>query len=106
MIGELKDRLSDLEESLVGMRIDAARVQLRELLDRGAPPHDILLSLNRGMETVGKKYEECEYFLSDLVMKECLKILEPALDKSNVRNLGTMVLRTVRGDIHDEQRLG
>lgn len=106
MNSELKSKLSALEESITGMRIDVAPLQLKELLGEGVSPDDILMSLKRGMEAVGNRYEQGEYFLSDLVMsgevmKQCLATLEPPLKSRHIRNLGTTVLGTVRGDIHD-----
>jgi len=106
MENELKNRISALEESIIGMRIDIAPALLKELLDKGVPPADLLMALKRSMEIVGRKYEQSEYFLCDLimsgeVMKAWLAALEPALEKSKIESLGTVVLGTVCGDTHD-----
>ena len=106
MGNEMKNRIYALEESIVEMRIDTAPELLKELLDQGAAPSELLTSLKRSMEIVGRKYEQGEYFLSDLimsgeVMKACFAVLEPALGKSDIKSLGSIVLGTVQGDIHD-----
>ena len=39
--------------------------------------------------------------MSGEVMKSCLSVLEPSLKKSKIKNIGTIVLGTVKGDMHD-----
>jgi len=57
-----------------------------------------------GMNVVGGKFQAGEYFLLDLIaageaMQEGLRILEPHLEKSEVK-VGRVVLGTVEGDLH------
>ncbi len=59
-----------------------------------------------GMEIVGQKFTDGEYFLPDMLMsaqamKAGMALLEPLLasDKSGI--LGTVILGTVKGDMHD-----
>lgn len=78
-------------------------------LDQGVDP---LEAINRGftagMDVVGELYSSGEYFLPDLIlggeaMKAALAVLEPALKASGqAREVrGTVVLGTVKGDIHE-----
>lgn len=78
-------------------------------LDRGIDP---LEAINKGftvgMDVVGELYSTGEYFLPDLIlggeaMKAALAVLEPALKASGQARdvLGTVVLGTVKGDIHE-----
>jgi len=59
------------------------------------------------MERVGELYEQGEYFISALIMageifREAAEILIPHLDASpRAKNAGTVVIATVKGDIHD-----
>ncbi len=62
--------------------------------------------MQEGTIAVGKKYEEGEYFLSELMaagefFKAGLEELDPYLDKANAASIGTVVLGTVKGDLHD-----
>jgi len=86
------------------------KVQLKELvrnaLDEGIQAAKVLNALNKGMESVGQKYESFEYFLSELIfageiMKDLVKTLEPHLAAYNFESKGTLVVGTVQGDVHD-----
>ncbi len=62
--------------------------------------------MRRALDVVGEKYEEKEYFLSELIMvgevvKEVLKLIEPIYKKDEQPVVATVVLATVRGDLHD-----
>jgi len=78
-------------------------------LRQGRDPVKILDDLTRALGIVGKKFENGEYFLVHLVaaavpvQKVIKEILEPEMfDKDEQRkSLGTVVLGTVEGDIHD-----
>ena len=77
-----------------------------EALKAGEDGLSILKAMGSGMETVGELYEKGEYYLAELVlagevMKEGLKVLEPHLKPESVGQKGTIILCTVKGDIHD-----
>ncbi|MBN1691375.1 MAG: cobalamin-dependent protein, partial [Dehalococcoidia bacterium] len=62
--------------------------------------------LSAGMRIVGDRFQSGEYFLTELllageVMKAGLAPLEPLLTHTDVQGKGTVVLATVKGDIHD-----
>jgi 5-methyltetrahydrofolate--homocysteine methyltransferase len=79
----------------------------QEALKAGITPHEIITQgLAKGLDVVGAKYEEKEYFIADLVfaaslMKEAMTILEPMLQTEKVESAGVFVIGTVRGDLHD-----
>jgi methylmalonyl-CoA mutase cobalamin-binding domain/chain len=83
--------------------------EVRGQLDAGVRPRAVLDSLNDGMTIIGQKYAAKEFFLTELVMaaeifKGAMEILEPALhaDGDGRReSLGTIVIGTVKGDLHD-----
>jgi 5-methyltetrahydrofolate--homocysteine methyltransferase len=79
---------------------------VKEGLDNGKSPLEIVASLQKGMTEVGNLFESGEFFLSELVMcgeimKGAMDILEPHLVNSDVENKGNIVIGTVQGDIHD-----
>ena len=94
-------------EAVVDLDIDRVAARVRDALQAGAAPLDVLNEgLSAGVRVVGERFEAGEYYLTELVlagevMKEGLAPLEPLLKKTNVRGKGTVVLATVKGDIHD-----
>jgi len=63
-------------------------------------------ALAKGLEVVGSKFEEGEFFLPDMMlaaqaMEAAINILEPMLQKGSQTTLGKIVIGTVEGDIHE-----
>jgi methanogenic corrinoid protein MtbC1 len=97
-----------LVEAMANMREDEALKIVDELLAQGEDPGKILDLASEAMQVVGTRYQEGTYFLPELIMSgEMLRkigeVLKPKLAarKSESKKLGTVVLGTVRGDIHD-----
>ncbi|MFW9936688.1 MAG: cobalamin-dependent protein [Candidatus Thorarchaeota archaeon] len=97
-----------LTELIIELEVDDIADAVKEALEVDhKDPFDILNALTKGMDEVGKRYEEKEYYLTELVlagetMKEAFKILQPALaavDKS--QDKVKIILATVKGDNHD-----
>ncbi len=66
--------------------------------------------LNEGlipaMAEVGRRFEEGEYFVPEMLisaraMKTGMAILQPLLVQKNIKAAGTVVIGTVKGDLHD-----
>jgi 5-methyltetrahydrofolate--homocysteine methyltransferase len=100
MSGDLKIILADLKEK------DALEI-VKNRLDAGGNPLSILDDARRGMEMIGKRFADGEYFIPDLVysgeiLKQITDMVKPKLAKTApVKRLGKVVLGTVAGDIHD-----
>jgi methanogenic corrinoid protein MtbC1 len=99
MYEELATALSVLDEDTV---LDG----VRDLFGKGVPAIDILAALQKGMELVGQKFEAKEYYLSELIMsadifKSASDILGDAFTSDSSSQLGTMVIGTVKDDVHD-----
>ena len=83
----------------------AANELIKEKLD---PLEGIEKGLSKGMKVIGEKFGTLEIFLPELIMAAdvfnlAMKILEPqisAADKNKIRK-GTVVIGTVKGDIHE-----
>ncbi len=90
-------------------RGDAARVAelTRQALDSGMAPQDVLeQGLIGGMDRVGKDFKDGTLFVPEVLlaaraMKAGMELLRPALAKSGVAPRGTLVIGTVKGDLHD-----
>ena len=81
----------------------------RKALSEGIAPYEIIeKGLSEGMREVGRKYEEREYALPELMLAAeafytALKILEPELKKERKerKTLGKVVIGVVQFDVHD-----
>ncbi len=79
-----------------------------ENLSNGKDPYNIFRHLAIGLDEIGKGYENKEfrkYFTSDLIisgrnMKKAVQILKPHFNKTT-KTKGTVILGTVKGDVHD-----
>ncbi|HJO58686.1 MAG TPA: B12-binding domain-containing protein, partial [Nitrospinaceae bacterium] len=53
---------------IAGMEEDPAVKLSVELMDAGTPPEDILAACREAMDIVGKKFEEGEFFIPELIL--------------------------------------
>ena len=88
-----------------GEREDAVE-DVRSALKKGLAITEILEAIREGMDEVGEKYRKGEYFLPDLILggraaEGAIAILLPRIESGDSSFLGTIVLGTVEGDIHD-----
>jgi 5-methyltetrahydrofolate--homocysteine methyltransferase len=102
-----EDMLNRLRDCVVNLDIQGIEEACKDALAAGIDAYEaIVLGMAEGMNVVGKKYEEKEYFLAELimageVMKEGTKILEPHLKSKSMMTTGKIVIGTVKGDLHD-----
>jgi 5-methyltetrahydrofolate--homocysteine methyltransferase len=95
-----------LAEAVVGGESEAAAKATQELLKSGISPIEIIKSMGKAMDVVGKKYEAKEYFVPDLVMSaeamnEGLKLTLPKLQAVGREFAGKIVMGVCQGDTHD-----
>ena len=92
--------LADLEEETV-LEI------VRERIQTGDNLMQILEDCNEGMQIVGKRYEQGEYYIAGLIMsgeifREVVEMVQPLLVRnSDKESSGCIMVGTVSGDIHD-----
>ncbi len=92
--------MADLQE-------DETIALVKDLLKQGADPMSLLDDARAAMETVGQRFEKCEYFIPDLMMAgEILKgisdIVKPLVEGGQpAAKKGKVLIGTVAGDIHD-----
>ena len=100
LFDRLQRRIIDGEK--VGLEDD-----LKAAMSQGMPPLEIINDhLLEGMKTVGELFGKGEMQLpfvlqSAEVMKTAVAILEPFMEKTGDEGRGTMLLATVKGDVHD-----
>lgn len=97
----------DLADALAELAEEECLALVRRRLDAGQDPLEILEEARRGMEIVGQRYECNDYFIPELIyagelMKLIGEMVKPRLTRAaGGERLGTVVLGTVAGDIHD-----
>ena len=96
-----------LTELIIDLEVDDIADAVKEALDEGKEPYDVLNALTKGMDEVGRRYETKDYYLTELVlagetMKEAFVVLKPALAASDTSiEKVKIILATVKGDNHD-----
>ncbi len=98
---ELIDAIADMQEE------EAMRLAV-EMLDSGENPQDVLDACREAMTIVGDRYEAKDYFLPELIiagdmLQDIGAVVKPRLLEAAKADepLGSVVLGTVKGDIHD-----
>jgi len=105
----MNEILKQLQEAVIVGEPDQARELAAHTLEAEiAPLTAIEQALNPAMQIVGDRFESGEYFIPDLMMsaeamKTAMELFEPALvERQEQRQvLGTVVIGTVQGDIHE-----
>jgi 5-methyltetrahydrofolate--homocysteine methyltransferase len=78
-----------------------------EALKEGLSPAEVLhKGLIAGMEIVGNRFKANEIYVPEVLiaaraMKSGLEVLEPKLKAAGVQPIATVVLGTIKGDLHD-----
>lgn len=97
----------DLINAITEMREEDALKLTNELLDAGTSPLEVLDAYREAMDVIGKRFEEGEAFIPELIlagemMTAASDIIKPRLAQgAESKKLGKIVLGTVEGDIHD-----
>ncbi len=106
----LEEVYNAIKSKFLEFDFDGVKRLVREALGGGASPNDVIEhSLRPAMEEAGRRFEKGEFFLAELVVagdlfKEVMdEILVPEIQKrgGSASVLGTVVIGTVRGDLHD-----
>ena len=97
---KLLELIADLmEEEVIAL--------VKEKIQQGVDPMSILDEARSAMEVVGKRFENGQYFIPDLMMageilREISEIVKPYLEKvSGPKKISKVIMGTVAGDIHD-----
>jgi len=99
--------LNAIAESLIKGDRDAVRTLVQEALDEGVAGEDILNEgMTAGMDVVGTKFKNNEFYVPEVLiaaraMHAGMEILEPVLAEAGVKPIGTVLVGTVKGDLHD-----
>lgn len=99
--------LADISECVIKGDQKSIEYHVQSALKEGLPPSQLLNNgLLRGMEVVGERFRKEECFVPEVMvaaraMHAGLEILKPHLVQAGIKSSGTVVIGTVKGDIHD-----
>jgi methylmalonyl-CoA mutase cobalamin-binding domain/chain len=94
------------DDTLVG-NAPAVKANVEKGLEDDLPPESMLYdALIPSLEEVGARFERGDYFVPEMLiaaraMQGALDILRPLLADSGVAQVGTFLMGTVKGDVHD-----
>jgi methylmalonyl-CoA mutase cobalamin-binding domain/chain len=94
------------DKTLTGNRPDVLALT-RQGLDDGLGPETLLYeALIPALEEVGARFERGDFFVPEMLiagkaMAGALEILRPLLAETGAETIGTVVMGTVKGDVHD-----
>lgn len=80
---------------------------VQEKIDAGIDPQSIIdNSLIKAMEEIGRRFEAGQAFVPEMLlaaraMKTALDLLKPHMKSGEITTIGTVVIGTVKGDLHD-----
>lgn len=88
-----------------GLENDAP-VLVQTAIDEGIASQEILNSMMEAMEMVGEEFKNEEIYIPEVLcscyaMKNGSEVLKPLLQEGQQNSVGTIVLGSVRGDMHD-----
>lgn len=101
------ESLQELSDLMQQGRAKNVKALTQKLLDEGVPAKKILEeSFLAGMTIVGVKFKNNEIFVPEVLiaaraMNAGMDVLKPSLVRDDIEPVGTAVLGTVRGDLHD-----
>jgi len=101
------DTTMGLAKAVADLQENEALQIVRQRMERGDDPLQIIEDCQAGMREVGERYAERRYFLSALIMAgeilgQITEIIMPAVEgRFAGKSSGRVLVGTVQGDIHD-----
>ncbi|WKY46776.1 corrinoid protein [Eubacteriaceae bacterium ES3] len=79
---------------------------VQEAIDAGCSAQEVLDAMMEGMAVVGEEFSRDELYIPEVLcschaMMEGSKVLKPLLTDQDSKSLGTVILGSVQGDMHD-----
>ena len=103
--------MSELLEKIKNVVVNGGHTEIEELVQTGINDgQDLNTIINDGliaaMDVVGKRFSTGEIFVPEMLvsavtMKKGLEIIKPLLKGDTVENKATVMICTVKGDMHD-----
>lgn len=99
--------LEQIAENLIKGKAKDVRELVEKAVQEKIPVADILnKGLLAGMSVVGERFKKNEVYVPEVLiaaraMKTAMEVLTPLLASVGVKPIGTVVIGTVKGDLHD-----
>lgn len=100
--------MGKLSEAIIALNKEGVLEIVKQDIDAGRDPLELVAEARIGLEEVGNKFETGEFFLLELiraaqVFQAAADVFNPAIKQMHggVEAKGKMVIGTVAGDIHD-----
>lgn len=96
-----------MREKVAALDEEGVLTLVRQSLESGTDPVEIIAACEEGMRQVGEKYEQGVFYLSGLIMageifRQVLELTQPALQEALKGDAsGRVLIGTAHGDIHD-----
>jgi len=102
----MSEKLGTLEKAIIDIEPNKTDELTHQLMDEKIDPKKVINVITRALEVVGKKFQDGEYYLTELVMageitKSILAILSPFMKTEEKGPKIAIVIGTVAGDLHD-----
>lgn len=99
--------LEKLYEAILTGKLEAAKTITTEAIAENVNPQFIINNyMSKAMEEIGKRFENGQAFVPELLMaaramKGALDLLKPLMTGNSSTQLGKVIIGTVKGDLHD-----
>ncbi|KKL53734.1 hypothetical protein LCGC14_2272470, partial [marine sediment metagenome] len=103
----MEELYEKMAEGLIAADVESVNKLVQEALDKNLPANSIMHDgLIPGMDIVGQRMKTGELFIPEVlrsarVMQGAMELLKPHLSEEDSFGLGTIVIGTVEGDLHD-----
>ena len=103
----MSEILQEISELLQAGKAPKVKALVQQAIDEGVGAQDILENgLLAGMNVIGQKFKNNEVFVPEVLvaaraMNKGITVLRPLLAAEGVEEKGTVILGTVKGDLHD-----
>jgi 5-methyltetrahydrofolate--homocysteine methyltransferase len=103
----MTDHLNTIKQAVIGGKRMEIQELVQQALDAGLDPNTIVNeALIAAMDVVGKNFGEGTIFVPEMLvaavtMKAGLSVVKPRLSGDQSRSRGTIIMATVKGDLHD-----
>jgi corrinoid protein of di/trimethylamine methyltransferase len=103
----MTDILETIKETVVSGKFREIEAQVQKAIDDGIDLNRIINeALISAMDVVGKRFAEGDIYVPEMLvsartMKLGLELIKPILGSVEAENQGTILIGTVKGDLHD-----
>lgn len=103
----MNDILEAIKATVVVGKVKEIQEQVQQAVDTGIDLNRLINdALISAMDIVGKRFSDGKIYVPEMLlsaktMQQGLNIIKPLLESGEAENRGTVVMATVKGDLHD-----